>query len=167
MNPSRNPATLALLDAAAHYRDALVAFLQALVQTPSVNGRHGERAVAERIAQEAGKLGIPAQLIAANEQRPNVLVSWGSGELGFDLIPGDHPIIPVMLGDAKLAGEMADRLLAEGVYVVGFSYPVVPEGKARIRTQMSAGLEQTHIDRAIAAFEKVGRELGVIDQRVI
>jgi glycine C-acetyltransferase len=88
-------------------------------------------------------------------------------ELGFDLVPGDHAIIPVMLGDARLASEMADRLLAEGVYVVGFSFPVVPEGKARIRTQMSAGLEQTHLDRAIAAFEKIGRELGVIGPRVI
>ena len=82
--------------------------------------------------------------------------------LGFDLIPGEHPIIPVMLGDAKLAGIMADRLLAEGIYVVGFSFPVVPHGQARIRTQMSAGLDRSHLDRAIAAFAKVGRELGVI-----
>ena len=85
-------------------------------------------------------------------------------ELGFNLLPGDHPIIPVMLGDARVASEMADRLLAEGVYVVGFSFPVVPKGQARIRTQMSAGLEQAHLDRAIAAFAKVGRELGVIDR---
>jgi glycine C-acetyltransferase len=85
--------------------------------------------------------------------------------LGFDLLPGDHPIIPVMLGDAKLATRMADRLLKEGVYVIGFSYPVVPQGQARIRTQMSAGLSQTHLDAAIAAFEKVGRELGVIERR--
>ena len=85
-------------------------------------------------------------------------------ELGFELLPGDHPIIPVMLGDARLASEMADRLLAEGVYVIGFSFPVVPKGQARIRTQMSAGLEQHHLDRAIAAFEKVGRELGVIER---
>jgi glycine C-acetyltransferase len=84
--------------------------------------------------------------------------------LGFNLLPGDHPIIPVMLGDARVASEMADRLLAEGVYVVGFSFPVVPKGQARIRTQMSAGLERSHLDRAIAAFEKVGRELGVIDR---
>jgi len=84
--------------------------------------------------------------------------------LGFNLLPGDHPIIPVMLGDARVASEMADRLLAEGVYVVGFSFPVVPKGQARIRTQMSAGLERTHLDQAIAAFEKVGRELGVIDR---
>ncbi len=86
----------------------------------------------------------------------------GMEKLGFDLLPGDHPIIPVMLGDAKLASEMADRLLAEGIYVIGFSYPVVPKGKARIRTQMSAAHEPEHIDRAIAAFAKVGREMGVV-----
>jgi len=83
--------------------------------------------------------------------------------LGFDLLPGEHPIIPVMLGDAKLAGRMADRLLQEGIYVIGFSFPVVPRGKARIRTQMSAAHSREHIDRAVAAFAKVGRELGVID----
>ncbi len=83
--------------------------------------------------------------------------------LGFDLLPGEHPIIPVMLGDAKLASDMADRLLDEGVYVIGFSFPVVPRGQARIRTQMSAGLDLSHLDTAIAAFEKVGKELGVID----
>lgn len=82
--------------------------------------------------------------------------------LGFDLLPGDHPIIPVMLGDAKLATNMADRLLEEGVYVVGFSFPVVPKGQARIRTQMSAGLEKAHLDNAIEAFAMVGKELGVI-----
>jgi len=82
--------------------------------------------------------------------------------LGFDLLPGEHPIIPVMLGDAKLASTMADRLLEEGVYVIGFSYPVVPMGKARIRTQMSAGHDREHLETAVAAFEKVGRELGVI-----
>jgi glycine C-acetyltransferase len=82
--------------------------------------------------------------------------------LGFDLLPGSHPIIPVMLGDARLASEMADRLLQRGVYVIGFSFPVVPEGKARIRTQMSAGLERAHLDKAIEAFGAVGRELGVI-----
>ncbi|MBU1559196.1 MAG: glycine C-acetyltransferase [Gammaproteobacteria bacterium] len=83
-------------------------------------------------------------------------------QLGFDLVPGDHPIIPVMLGDAKLATEMANRLLKEGVYVIGFSFPVVPKGKARIRVQMSAAHTKEHVDRAIAAFAKVGRELGVI-----
>ncbi len=82
--------------------------------------------------------------------------------LGFQLLPGEHPIIPVMLGDAKLATDMADRLLQEGVYVIGFSFPVVPQGKARIRTQMSAGLERAHLDKAIAAFARVGRELDVI-----
>ena len=83
-------------------------------------------------------------------------------DAGFDLIPGEHPIIPVMLGDAKLATEMADRLLERGIYVIGFSYPVVPEGQARIRTQMSAALTREHLDEAIGAFKAVGRELGVI-----
>lgn len=83
-------------------------------------------------------------------------------ELGFNLVPGEHPIIPVMLGDAKLAANFAQRLLAEGIYVIGFSFPVVPKGQARIRTQMSAAHTREHLDRAIAAFAKVGRELGVI-----
>ena len=83
-------------------------------------------------------------------------------ELGFDLVPGEHPIIPLMLGDARLAGRMAELMLDEGIYVVGFSFPVVPKGKARIRAQMSAGHETEHLDRAIAAFAKVGRELAVI-----
>lgn len=81
---------------------------------------------------------------------------------GFTLVPGEHPIIPVMLGDARLAGEMAAKLLAEGVYVIGFSYPVVPKGKARIRTQMSAAHSEEQVLKAVAAFTKVGRELGVI-----
>lgn len=83
-------------------------------------------------------------------------------KLGFTLAGADHPIIPVMLGDAKLAKTMADELLKEGIYVIGFSYPVVPEGKARIRVQMSAAHEKAHLDKAIAAFAKVGRKLGVI-----
>ena len=83
-------------------------------------------------------------------------------KLGFDILPGSHPIIPVMLGDAKVASEMADRLLAEGIYVIGFSFPVVPRGQARIRTQMSAAHDRSHLDQAIAAFAKVGREMGVI-----
>lgn len=82
--------------------------------------------------------------------------------LGFDLVPGDHPIIPVMLGDAVLAKEMANQLLQEGIYVIGFSFPVVPKGQARIRTQMSAAHNKEHIDKAVAAFAKVGRNLGVI-----
>jgi glycine C-acetyltransferase len=82
--------------------------------------------------------------------------------VGFRLVPGQHPIVPVMLGDAKLASTMADRLLAEGIYVIAFSFPVVPRDQARIRVQLSAAHESAHIDRAIAAFTKVGRELGVI-----
>ncbi|MBV8658942.1 MAG: glycine C-acetyltransferase [Burkholderiales bacterium] len=81
---------------------------------------------------------------------------------GFTLLPGQHAIIPVMLGDAKLAGDMAAKLLDHGIYVIGFSYPVVPKGRARIRTQMSAAHEPEHIDRVVAAFTAVGKELGVI-----
>jgi len=83
-------------------------------------------------------------------------------ERGFDLKPGEHPIIPVMLGDAMLATQMADKLLERGVYVIGFSFPVVPKGQARIRTQMSAGLTREQLDKAIDAFTDVGRELKVI-----
>jgi glycine C-acetyltransferase len=86
----------------------------------------------------------------------------GLKRLGFPLVPGEHPIIPVMLGDARLATEMADRLLAEGIYVIAFSYPVVPQRQARIRTQMSAAHGTDQIDRAIDAFARVGRDLGVI-----
>ena len=81
---------------------------------------------------------------------------------GFELKPGNHPIVPVMLHDAPLAQEFAKRLLDEGIYAVGFFFPVVPQGQARIRTQMSAAHTREHLDRAIAAFTKVGRELGVI-----
>jgi glycine C-acetyltransferase len=83
--------------------------------------------------------------------------------LGFRLAGAGHPIIPVMLGEAPLAKRFADRMLEEGIYVIGFSYPVVPQGQARIRTQMSAAHEPQHIERAVAAFAKVGRELGVIE----
>ncbi|MDJ0923146.1 MAG: glycine C-acetyltransferase [Acidimicrobiia bacterium] len=86
----------------------------------------------------------------------------GMEAAGFTLAGADHPIIPVMLGDARVATEMADRLLAEGIYVIGFSFPVVPRGEARIRTQMSAAHTDEHVDRAIEAFTKVGSELGVI-----
>ncbi|WP_203292432.1 glycine C-acetyltransferase [Maricaulis parjimensis] len=86
----------------------------------------------------------------------------GMSEAGFDLLPGEHPIIPVMLGDAKLAQDMAAKLMGEGVYVIGFFFPVVPKGQARIRTQMSAAHTPEMIDRAVAAFTKVGKELGVI-----
>ncbi len=81
---------------------------------------------------------------------------------GFTLAGAGHPIIPVMLGDARLATEMADRLLDEGIYVIGFSYPVVPEGEARIRTQMSAAHTTAHLDQAVTAFVEVGRDLGVV-----
>ncbi|GEP95284.1 glycine C-acetyltransferase [Chitinophaga cymbidii] len=81
---------------------------------------------------------------------------------GFDIKPGDHPIVPVMLYDAKLSQQFADRLLQEGIYVIGFFYPVVPKGQARIRVQLSAAHEQEHLDKAIAAFTKVGKELGVL-----
>jgi glycine C-acetyltransferase len=88
------------------------------------------------------------------------------GEAGFIIPESDHPICPVMLGhlpnDAKLAGEFADRLLAEGIYVIGFSFPVVPRGQARIRVQLSAAHETAHVDRAVDAFIKVGKELGVV-----
>ena len=87
----------------------------------------------------------------------------GLQDLGFDIVSGEHPIIPVMLGEAKLAKTMADKLLNEGIYVVGFSYPVVPQGKARIRTQVSAAHEKGHLDKALAAFAKVGRDLEIIN----
>jgi len=85
------------------------------------------------------------------------------GNLGFTLIPGDHPIIPVILGDAKLATQMANALYKEGIYVTGFSYPVVPMGKARIRTQMSASLTKEQLNHAIDAFAKIGRDLHIIE----
>ena len=86
----------------------------------------------------------------------------GMTKAGFTIPDGEHPIIPVMLGDAVIAQEMAAKLLDEGIYVIGFFFPVVPKGKARIRTQMSAAHTSTHIDKAVAAFTKVGKELGVI-----
>lgn len=82
---------------------------------------------------------------------------------GFDILPGEHPIVPIMLYEAPLAQEFAARLLQEGIYVIGFFYPVVPTGKARIRVQISAGHEPEHLQRAVEAFTKVGQELGVIN----
>lgn len=87
----------------------------------------------------------------------------GMEAAGFELAGADHPIIPVMIGDASLAGEMASALLARGIYVIGFSYPVVPKGQARIRTQMSAAHSSEDVDRAIEAFTAVGREMGVVE----
>ena len=83
-------------------------------------------------------------------------------KLGFDLLPGEHPIIPVMLGEAQLAQDMAARLFEEGVYVSGFFFPVVPRGQARIRTQMNAALTRDELDRALAAFEVAGKACGVL-----
>ena len=80
---------------------------------------------------------------------------------GFDLVPGEHPIVPVMLGDARLAGLMAERLLEEGIYVVAFSYPVVPKGMARIRCQLSAALKRTDLELAVEKFIMVKKELGI------
>ncbi len=86
----------------------------------------------------------------------------GMTRSGFRLVPGEHPIVPVMLGDAVLATRMADELLARGIYVIAFSYPVVPKGQARIRVQLSAAHSPEQVDRAVAAFADVGRALGVI-----
>lgn len=83
-------------------------------------------------------------------------------KVGFDIIPGDHPIVPIMLYDAVLSQKMSARLLEEGIYVIGFFYPVVPKEKARIRVQLSAAHDREHLEKAVAAFTKVGRELGVI-----
>jgi glycine C-acetyltransferase len=87
-------------------------------------------------------------------------------EAGFAIRPGEHPIVPIMLGDARLAHQVAADLLDEGIYVVGFSYPVVPEGQARIRVQVSAAHEQGDLERAVAAFVKVGRAHGVISSSI-
>jgi glycine C-acetyltransferase len=81
---------------------------------------------------------------------------------GFDIPAGDHPIVPIMLYEERLAHDMAKRLLEEGIYVIGFSFPVVPKGKARIRVQLSAAHESTHIERAVGAFTRIGQELGVL-----
>ena len=86
-------------------------------------------------------------------------------KLGFDILPGEHPIVPIMLGDAALAGRFAEAMLAKGVYVIGFSYPVVPQGKARIRTQISAALTRPDLEFAVAKFAEAGREMGLIGPR--
>jgi glycine C-acetyltransferase len=85
----------------------------------------------------------------------------GMSKLGFNILPGMHPIVPVMLGDAALASKFADAMLAKGVYVIGFSYPVVPQGRARIRTQISAAHSQADLETALNAFQEVKRELGL------
>ena len=121
---------------------------------PSICGASLE---AIRIAQGEEGDKLRAQL-TANAAR----FRGAMAEAGFDLLPGEHPIVPVMLGDAKLAQTMAARMLELGVYVIGFSFPVVPRGAARIRTQMSAAHTFEHIDQAVAAFTTAGKELGVI-----
>jgi glycine C-acetyltransferase len=115
----------------------------------------------------AGSLAALSLLSASTELRDRLEQNTrafreGMTSAGFDLRAGDHPIVPIMLGEAKLAVTFASRLMDEGIYVIGFSYPVVPQGKARIRVQLSAAHTREEIDRAIAAFQKVGRELGVI-----
>lgn len=115
----------------------------------------------------AGSIKVLDMLESGNELRKKLSDNASyfrakMSKLGFDLLPGEHPIIPVMLGDAALAKKFADEMLKQGIYVVGFSFPVVPKGQARIRTQMSAAHDFEHIDRAVAAFEKVGKSLKVI-----
>jgi glycine C-acetyltransferase len=83
-------------------------------------------------------------------------------EVGFDIKPGEHPIVPIMLYDAVLAADFAARLLEEGIYVIGFFFPVVPKGQARIRVQLSAAHQTQHLDKAIRAFERIGKQLNVI-----
>lgn len=122
--------------------------------SPAVCGASLE---AIRIAQGEEGDELRARLFANAERFRSAMT-----EAGFDLLPGSHPIIPVMLGDAKLAQDFAARMLELGVYVIGFSFPVVPRGAARIRTQMSAAHTFDHIDQAVAAFTTAGKELGVI-----
>jgi len=121
---------------------------------PAVCGASME---AIRIAQGSEGDALRTRL-SANAHRYRMAMT----DAGFDLLPGEHPIIPVMLGDAKLAQTLAARMLELGVYVIGFSFPVVPRGAARIRTQMSAAHTFEHIDQTVEAFKKAGKELGVI-----
>ncbi len=116
----------------------------------------GAAAEAIRIAQSGEGDALRSQL-AANAAR----FREGMAALGFELLPGEHPIIPVMLHDARLASAMAEKLLEYGVYVTAFSYPVVPMGAARIRTQMSAAFTAEQVDRAVSAFSNAGRELEI------
>ncbi|MDB5057442.1 MAG: glycine C-acetyltransferase, partial [Chloroflexi bacterium] len=114
----------------------------------------------------AASLKVLDLLTASNELRERlhtntVLFRERMGSLGFDIVPGDHPIVPVMLGDAARATQLADRLLEKGIYVIAFSYPVVPHGKARIRTQVSAAHSPADLQRAAAAFAEARDELGL------
>jgi len=113
-------------------------------------------------ALQALKLAAQGEALRTTLRENVAFVRSKLAALGFTIVPGDHPIIPVMLGEATLATRMADRLLEEGIYVIGFSYPVVPKGQARIRVQMSAAHRREQLEQAVSAFAKVGRELGVI-----
>ena len=113
-------------------------------------------------ALQALKLAAQGEALRTTLRENVAFVRSQLAALGFTIVPGDHPIIPVMLGEATLATRMADRLLEEGIYVIGFSYPVVPKGQARIRVQMSAAHTREQLEQAVSAFAKVGRELGVI-----
>jgi glycine C-acetyltransferase len=115
----------------------------------------------------AASLAVTDLLTASSELRDRLNANTrrfreGMTAAGFAIKPGVHPIVPVMLGDARLAAEFAARMLDEGIYVIGFSYPVVPKDQARIRVQLSAGHQPDHVERAIAAFTKVGKQLGVL-----
>jgi glycine C-acetyltransferase len=115
----------------------------------------------------AGSLAVLELLSSTTELRDRLEANTmrfreGMTAAGFDIKPGVHPIVPIMLGEAKLAIDFASKLLDEGIYVIGFSYPVVPKGQARIRVQLSAGHTSEHIDKAITAFTKIGKELGVV-----
>ena len=127
-----------------------------------MNSKTSRVATAGAIAQRAVTLVAQGDQLRARLRENAAFFRAQLTTLGFRLIPGEHPIIPIMLGDATLATRMAERLLEEGIYVVGFSYPVVPEGQARIRVQMSAAHTREQLERASAAFATVGRELGVI-----
>ncbi|MBW2522683.1 MAG: glycine C-acetyltransferase [Deltaproteobacteria bacterium] len=111
-------------------------------------------AVFELLDRDSG----PRERVMANTKQ----FREGMTQAGFNILAGTHPIVPVMLGDAKLATQLADAMLAEGIYVIGFSYPVVPKGEARVRVQLSAAHTSEDVSRALAAFEKVGKSLGVI-----
>jgi len=113
-------------------------------------------------ALQALKLAAQGEALRTTLRENVAFVRSQLAALGFTIVPGDHPIIPVLLGEATLATQMADRLLEEGIYVIGFSYPVVPKGQARIRVQMSAAHTREQLEQAVSAFAKVGRELGLI-----
>jgi glycine C-acetyltransferase len=116
------------------------------------------------VAAGIAAIGLVEQGDALRAQLFENAAYWRAGltDLGFDLLPGEHPIIPIMLGEAHLAQDMAAQLFDEGVYVSGFFFPVVPRGQARIRTQMNASLTKTDLDRALSAFEVVGKSIGVL-----